>query len=205
MGNRYTYSGDTADCGEIMPDFIDIINNVHGFISLAEMQLLYDLAAQVPKGGNIVEIGAAQGRSTLSLALGAKEAGAMVYSIDPHDTYTEKDTTFGMADNQAYYSNLAHYNVGDVVRTINLPSMQSMTGWFSAIELLWIDGSHEYLDVRSDFEEWSTHVTRNGKIAFHDTAGFHIGVTQLVDEILAAGQWIRTQQVDAISVFERVK
>lgn len=186
-----------------MPDFIDILNNVHGFISLAEAELLYTLASQVPSGGVIVEIGSAQGRSTVCLGLGAKEAGALVYAIDPHNAYEVGGVQFGMADNQAYYEHIAKYQVGDVVRTINLSSYS--VGALYVTDFLWIDGSHEYDDVKWDFNEFSRMVNLNGNIAMHDTAGFHPGVTQLVDEILAAGQWKRVQLVDAMSVFERAK
>lgn len=194
-----------------MVDFIDILNNVHGFISLAEAELLYTLASQVPSGGTIVEIGSYQGRSTVCLGLGAKEAGALVYSIDSHDTYEDNGTQYGMADNRAYYANIAKYGVGDVVRTINLSSKAAMQAWDIEtlkerrfIDLLWIDGKHDYIDVKSDFEIWS-YYTPHGKIALHDTAGFHFGVTQAMNEILAAWQWKISQQCDAISVLERVK
>ena len=187
------------------PDFIDILNNVHGFISLAEAKLLYTLASQVPSGGNIVEIGAYCGRSTIALALGAKVNGVFVWSIDPHPTYEAGGTQYGMADNQEYYHNIAYYRVGDVVRTINLPSTNS--GYAQDTDLLWIDGSHVYKDVEWDFRHYSRMINPygDGKIALHDTAGFHPGVTQLVNEILAAGQWKISQRVDAISVLERVK
>lgn len=188
------------------PDFIDILNNVHGFLSIAEAELLYTLASQVPSGGSIVEIGSYQGRSTVCLGLGAKETGALVYAIDPHDTYEEGGTQYGMADNQAYYANIAKYGVGDVVRTINLHSSDAWMHIPGDINLVWIDGNHDYHAVKLDFSMWENVADEdNCKIVLHDNAGFHPGVTQLVNEILVAGQWKITQQCDAISVLERTK
>lgn len=191
-----------------------LLSDVHGFLSLPEAELLYRLASQVPSGGNIVEIGSYQGRSTIALALGAKEAGAIVWAIDSHPTYAVDGADFSMVDNQFYYENIAKYQVGWVVKTINLPAQDAAKAWFTRLDdthitwhnvnLLWIDGSHQYEDVKRDFQAF-TGLMSDIKVALHDTAGHHPGVTQLVDEILAAGEWQRTEVVDAISVFERVK
>lgn len=189
-----------------MVDLTDIINNVHGFISLPEMELLYTLASRVPSGGTVVEIGSYQGRSTICLALGAKEAGALLYSIDPHDTYEVDGTQYSMADNQAYYENIAKYGVGDVVKTINLSSFETATAWrvnSDMIDLLWIDGNHSYESVKEDFTLWSWFISTTGKIAMHDTAGHHVTVSRFVDEMLANGVWIREQIIDATSIFRR--
>lgn len=186
-----------------LPD--DLFANVEGHISLAEAELLYSLACAVPAGSNVFEIGSYKGRSTVALALGAKEAGAIVYAVDPHPTYEVGGTLFSMADNQAYYASIAKYGVGDVVKTINLPSRRLWFAWESladSIALLFIDGSHEYEDVHHDFHLWAMFAST---IALHDTAGFHPGVTRLVEEILAAGIWECVQQVDALSVFKRVE
>lgn len=38
------------------------------------------------------------------------------------------------------------------------------------IDLLHIDGAHEYDDVKNDFEAWITHVSPGGVVMFHDVA-----------------------------------
>ncbi len=187
------------------PDFTAIFNQVHGFLSLAEAELLYRLTSEVPANGVIVEIGSYQGRSTVCLGLGAKEHGAWVYAVDPHYDYEVDGTHYSMADNQYYYANLAKFGVGDVVRTLNTTSFHAVCNWkvdHDWISLLWIDGSHEYEYVSEDFRLWSQYI--HGKIVMHDTAGYHPGVTQMLNEILAAGQWTITQRVDAIAVLSRI-
>jgi MMP 1-O-methyltransferase len=183
------------------PDFTDLFNHVEGFLSLPEAELLYRLASVIPADGIIVEIGSYRGRSTICLALGAKVNSALVYAIDPHDAYEAEGTHYSAADCQAYYENIAHYGVGDVVRTINLPS----TAWLGyASDLLFIDGSHRYEDVEWEFRNFSRRVQPHGLIAMHDTAGFHPGVTQALNEILEDGKWRMSETVDAITVLERV-
>lgn len=184
----------------MLPD--DLFANVEGFLSLPEATLLHDMAASVPSGSNVLEIGAYRGRSTCALALGAKEAGAIVYSVDNHPDYQVDNTVFGMVDNQAYYANLAHYGVGDVVRTINLPSDWVAVIWDDPIALLFIDGSHEYRHVKNDWRNWSLYADT---VLLHDTAGYHEGVDRVVLEILASGMWYCVQKVDSISVFKRNK
>lgn len=183
-----------------LPD--DLFAIVPGFLSLPEAELLYRLALEVPKDGRIVEVGSYQGRSTIALALGAKEVGAMVWSIDHHPAYEEGDTSYGMSDNQAYYANIAHYEVGDVVKTLNMPSDQAWITWTEEIDLLWIDGSHAYEDVKRDWYLWAGHAD---VVAMHDTANnYYPGVTKLVAEIIAGGEWEVSEVVDATTVFKRV-
>lgn len=179
---------------------------VNGFITEAEAELLYRLAQQVPDNGKIVEIGAYQGRSTCALAIGARRGTPadepQVYSIDSHPTYEAGGTLFGPKDNALYYENIAHYGIGDIVRTINLPSEQVILCWVNHIDLLWIDGSHEEGQVRFDWFGWSWHADI---VAMHDTAGHHPAVTALVSEIIVRGEWEVIEKVDAITVLKRVK
>lgn len=175
---------------------------VNGFITEAEAELLYRLACGVKALGIVVEIGAYQARSTCALAFGASDKGdgARVYSVDLHPSYEAGGTQFSEKDNQAYYANIAHYELGDIIRTINLPSEQVVICWTDPIDLLWIDGNHEAEQVRYDWYGWSWHADL---VALHDTAGHHPAVTQLVQEILERGEWEVVEKVDAITVLQR--
>jgi len=173
---------------------------VNGLITEPEAETLYKLASEVPAFGNIVEIGAYQGRGTCALAIGAKTVqGVKVYSVDHHPDYTAGDTHFNEQDLQAYYANIAHYELGSIVRTINLPSEQAFVSWQGDIDLLWIDGDHEYEAVSRDFALWGSFAT---VVALHDTAGHHEGVSRLVTEIIQAGTWAEVSKVDSITVFK---
>jgi len=181
---------------------LDIMAKVEGHISFDELECLFALASEVPEGSNIVEIGSYKARSTSSLALGAKESKSTVWAIDHHPTYEAGGTQYSMADNQAYYASLALYEVGDVVRTINVPSEMMWKIWVDDIALLFIDGLHEYEAVHKDFCLWSMFADT---VLLHDTAGYHEGVTQLLNEVLAEGEWITTKVVDSMTVLKRVQ
>lgn len=178
---------------------------IPGFLSQPEAELLYTLALQVPKDGVIVEIGSYQGKSTVCLGLGAKQAGAWVWAIDPHDDYQESETThYGMENHAALLKNLVDFGVADVVRVVALKSMRACGTWYPAdlIHLLWIDGLHDYQSIADDLT-WSGYVV--GKIAIHDSSGNYPDVTKAVEIILSMGEWVVSERVDAAVVLERAK
>lgn len=103
---------------------LEDVFKIDGFLSPAEAELLYRLASEVPTGGTIVEIGSFQGRSTVCLGLGAKQSGASVYAIDPHEDFQVNETThYGMENHAALLKNLVDYEVAETVRVVALPSL----------------------------------------------------------------------------------
>ncbi len=182
-----------------------LILDVAGFLNPMEAGLLRDLAAAAPKGGTIVELGSYRGKSTVALALGAQLSGATVWAIDPHESYHQGDTDFGPLDNSAFLQNIVAAGVTDVVRVINLSAGDVSEIWGEVIHLLFLDANHEYQHVRWDFLAWSYHVHPEGLIAMHDTGGNWPGVTQFVNELLAAGEWEKIAMADSTSVFRRVQ
>lgn len=176
---------------------------VGGFLNGAEFALLHELASQCPENGVIVELGSYQGKSTLSLAKGAQIANARMWAIDPHpELQVTNDTLYGMHDQVALLRNLLTYEVAHIVRVITMASYEIVKAWTLPIDLLWIDGSHDYEDVKRDLVEWSPHVI--GKIAMHDTSGNWPGVSQALSEFVASGEWQIVARADATSVLERV-
>lgn len=184
--------------------FPDSVHRIYGHISPAEMELLFNLAAAVPQHGVIVEIGSFQGKSTVCLGLGAKQAGAQVYAIDPHENEQINERThYGMENHAALLKNLVDFEVGETVRVIALPSQSVVDVWNCNIDLLWIDGSHEYQAIRADLISWSPHV--GCKIAVHDSSGHFPAVTQALTEFVMDNDWKITSRVDATSVLERIR
>lgn len=179
--------------------------DVHGFLNPNEAGLLRDLAAAAPKGGCIVELGSYRGKSTVALALGAKISGATVWAIDPHESYRQGETDFGPADHAAFMQNIVRMEVQDVVWVINLPAEMVAQIWYDPIDLIFLDANHEYESVKNDFQKWEFCVKQDGLIAMHDTGGNWPGVTQFVNELLAAGEWEKIDMADATSVFRRVQ
>lgn len=181
-----------------------VFNQVQGFLSLPEAELLYRLASECPPHSNIIEIGSFQGRSTVCLGLGAKASGATVWAIDPHFECVVSNTEFGMADNLKYYEAVAHFQVGDVVKTLNITSrMAALVLHRRVIDLLWIDGAHDYESVSEDFRCFAGRMNPDGKVVLHDTSGHFPDITRFLNVILATLQWTIDQQIDSITVLKR--
>lgn len=187
-----------------MPPFPDSVYNIYGFLSPAEMELLYRLASEVPKDGTVVEIGSFQGKSTVCLGLGAKESGAWVWSVDPHEDCQVNDSThYGMENHAALLKNLVDFGVADRVRVVAVRSNVASCFWNRDVHLVFIDGNHDFLYVNDDLC-WSMFI-KGGRIALHDSSGHYPDVTRAMNEFLErnTGKWVIEQQVDATTVLKQ--
>jgi MMP 1-O-methyltransferase len=137
-----------------------LIAEVPGWLTDEEAEALYDLALACTGKGVIVEIGSWKGKSTICLGRGSLAgAGVPVYAIDPHADYRFGD----------FKANLDRAGITDLVRPIASLSQPAAQDFHEPIELLFVDGSHEYDLVLEDFEKWVPKVVEGGWVAFHDT------------------------------------
>ncbi len=182
-----------------------ITEKVEGYLGRREGPYLYSLAKLTAGKGDVVEIGSFKGKSTIWLANGRKaNPGEKVFAVDPHIYGTE----------QEFRQNIKAAGVDDVIIPIVKPSAEAVQEWSRSIGLLWIDGGHNYDEVRTDFISWEPFVSDGGVIALHDTYSWE-GVRTLVDdEILTddrfgiLGQWdsiCAVRKVSRVSYRDRVK
>lgn len=155
-------------------------------ISHEEGELLFNLAKNCTGRGVIVEIGSWKGASTIWLAKGSKRrSNIKVYSIDPHTGDPEhwkkygKVWTFG-----EFKKNIKNAKVGDVVVPIVKTSEEAAKNFDEPVELIFIDGSHEYEDVKLDFELWFPKVVEGGVMIFHDTIIYAKGPKKVTKEFV---------------------
>jgi predicted O-methyltransferase YrrM len=136
-----------------------LIADIPGWLTDEEGEALYDLARACTGKGVIVEIGSFKGKSTICLSLGS-QAGASVpiYAIDPHqDRFPE------------FKANVRRAGIDELVHPVPSFSQPAADAFQEPIELLFVDGSHEYELVLEDFEKWVPKVVDGGWVAFHDT------------------------------------
>lgn len=109
--------------------------------------------ARLARHGIFGEIGFQYGSSALALLIAAREVKGHVYSIDIDscEEGRERVTREG-------YDDLHTFLQGDSA-VANFPE---------ELDLLFIDGSHEYEDVVLDYERHSPRVRPGGVILFHD-------------------------------------
>lgn len=190
-----------------MNNLIDKISKIEGFLTVNEGKLLYDLAKKV-KGGVIVEIGSWKGRSTSCLALGSKAgAGVKVYAIDPHTGSPEHQEAFkgNVWTFDIFNENMKSAGVNDVVVPILQIAHEASKIFNQKISLIFIDGAHEYEDVRKDFEDWFSKVDDGGIIALHDTVGWD-GPRKVVEEFMYKSEYFSgIRFVDSITYGRKIK
>ena len=137
-----------------------LIADIPGWLTDEEGEALYELARSCNGSGVIVEIGSWKGKSTVCLGLGSQAGHSVpVYAVDPHADYRFGD----------FKTNVDRAGIADLVRPIASLSQAAADDFDQAIELLFVDGSHEYDLVLEDFEKWVPKVVDGGWVAFHDT------------------------------------
>lgn len=153
-----------------------------------------------------VEIGSWIGVSTIYLSSALQELGPghLMVTIDPHElTILHKRQK--VVDTEAILrENLLNFGVQETVHVTRLPSLQALRSWEGIpIDLLFLDGSHWFKDVRADFAGWSPYIPSEGLVVFHDYPD-RAGVRRVVDDIVrTSGLWDEVGQVKRVIAFQR--
>jgi len=135
-------------------------------VSPHQERWMFTQARHLPDKANIVEIGSFKGRSTCCFALGCGDSRKRVFAID---TFNGNDVDFHHRDFfDQFQQNLRRAGVLDRVTPCRGLSHEVVKTWDRPIDLLFIDGSHEYEDVLADFNGFFPHVIPGGIVAFHD-------------------------------------
>jgi MMP 1-O-methyltransferase len=159
------------------------VQALDGWLSPKEGRLLFHLARNCKGRGAIVEIGSWKGKSTIWLAHGSGASSqTKVHAIDPHTGSPEHAETFGQVWTfEEFKRNIANANVQRLV----VPHVDFSTAVARAfdepVELIFVDGLHEYEGVRDDFDAWFPKVLDGGTMAFHDSTSWP-GVFKVVTD-----------------------
>lgn len=141
-------------------------DSVEGWLTPAEGELLFHLAASCPAGGTIVEIGSWKGKSTTWLGQGAgRTRGIRIFAIDPHEPYLADPHADSLRDLRA---NLERLGLTELVTPIVARSQAAAGSFDQPIDVLFIDGDHEEEPVKADLALWLPKVRPGGSIALHD-------------------------------------
>lgn len=181
--------------------------NVQGWLSHKEGLALEEFACA--SNNAIVEIGAFKGRSTVFLARGAKVRGGLVHVVDHFRGSPEMrkngeneidEVTKGESLYPHFCTTIRAFGLEDYVVPHIGWSRDIGLIWGAPIGLLFIDGSHDYKSVETDFNSWAGHVADGGLICFHDYAdeGWP-DVTRFVNSITGLK---RLEVIDHMIVFQ---
>lgn len=140
--------------------------SIEGWLTDAEGELLFRLAAACQPGLPVVEIGSWKGKSTVWLAAGARpSAGTLVYAIDPHQQSLEDPDATTLDDLK---ENLSRSGFAHAVVPIVADSHHAAPAFNQIAGVLFIDGNHLQDAVRVDLEDWFPKLADDGVVALHD-------------------------------------
>jgi MMP 1-O-methyltransferase len=157
------------------------IDKVKGFLDEHEADCLYKLALEAGKNGPCLEIGSYCGKSAVYLGMACKESSTVLFSIDHHcgseeqqpgEAYFDSDLLdreTGHIDTLRFFrKTINDFNLENVV--IPLIGRSAIIGgvWQTPLSLIFIDGSHAYESVLSDYNTWAKNLIPGGYLLFHD-------------------------------------
>jgi predicted O-methyltransferase YrrM len=145
-------------------DFKDRIESVEGLLLPGEDEFLFNMSAQMPEDGIIVEMGSYLGKSSVSLGFPCLGTNRKVYCIDVWGTESWLTSWKGTIDKFGLSNHvipLKGYAVDVLLDWVKL------TGGVK-IDMLFNDTSHCLPSILSEFISAYPWVKNNGMIAFHD-------------------------------------
>ena len=157
----------TAPTSAGFNDALRLVAGVEGWMTDDQARRLWDRAAEVRSGGQIVEIGSYRGRSAIVLARAAG-GRASVVAIDPHagndrgPQQIHGTVDEGETDNHAFVTNLRRAGVSDQVRHVRLPSQDAGREISGPIDMLYIDGNPSDIHLTASVELEVTHTEPAG-------------------------------------------
>lgn len=142
------------------PDYEQIIADSNRRIAVEDLQLL-ERACDACQARHIVEIGSADGGSSVILGLKARQRSGHLTCVEPQPKQR-------MVANMQKHGLTRHYSI--------IPAASPYLGEHekalpASIDLLFIDGSHEVKDCLLDYFYLAPRVRAGGVIVFHDTSG----------------------------------
>ncbi|MBN1363972.1 MAG: class I SAM-dependent methyltransferase [Syntrophaceae bacterium] len=157
------------------------IDMVKGFLDEDEANCLYSLALDAGKRGPCLEIGSYCGKSSVYLGMACKENSTVLFSIDHHGGSEEQqpgeeyfdpdllDKETGKIDTLRHFrKTIFDFGLEDVVIPVIGRSATIGSAWKTPVSLIFIDGSHAYESVLSDYEIWAKNLIPGGYLLFHD-------------------------------------
>lgn len=162
-------------------DFYNLTDEIKGMMTKLELKILSGYASQVEKG-IIVEIGAWTGRSGKILALSSPTS--QIISIDyfknPYFAFHLGVLNAGEAY-QECQKNMEGINNWQLIKE---DTKKAGKNWEKEIDLLFIDGDHEYEGVKSDIQLFVPYVKSGHVVLFHDYVTSELpDVKRAVDEL----------------------
>lgn len=172
------------------------LEKVDGWLLLVEAVELFSLANSLKsKKPVICEIGTWKGKSAYVFANALIEKHGLLYCIDPFNgdgdaasqsSYREAIKKMKKPLYQNFEETMKKYMLWDIITTFQMTSREARPLFPEKnIDILFIDGNHNYESVKTDYILWSPLIIPGGTIVFHDVAAAHTnGPLRVMEEYI---------------------
>lgn len=172
-------------------------NNIPGWMSARDLEILGILAAMVPANGHILEIGSFLGRSTSQL-FNSKDKSVSLTVVDTFDMSMFKlkdvlnnpfngdpamlDTACRVSTKEGSWRAGFEYCIGSEIYnqiTVNIVDSKDFI-LDKTYDMIFIDGDHSYIGFKNDFEKFQR--ARNTLLAGDDFSKKWFGISKTLSE-----------------------
>lgn len=176
-----------------------------GWLLNEEVELLYYLATTA--NGTILEIGSFKGKSACCFLRGTMDGTRQrVISIDKMERYSEYDLEYAsvLEDFKKNIKECDRFGLNTLIMEDSNTAHTKIID--SSIHLLFIDGGHEGVQPKNDYENYLPKVVKNGIVLFHDSTNQSefVDVYTLVDSMKRCDERVEfLGQIRSISIFRK--
>jgi predicted O-methyltransferase YrrM len=171
---------------------------IHTHMTAAELRALQDLAAGAQ---NALEIGSYLGASSAHMAAVLSMHGGLLTCVD---TWANETMDEGTRDTLAEFERNTR-GVAEAIAIVRKRSDElAEADVLLPLDLVFIDADHSYPTVKRDFDKVRGWIREGGTLAFHDVLFFE-GVSRVVGEVLASGEWQLAGKVDNLVWLKKIR
>jgi len=177
----------------------DVVSSFQGWCTRDQARSLWDAASRLGDKPSVVEIGSHQGKSTVVLARAVQGKGGTVHAVDP---FVEGRLFGGQKTRELFEEHVATGGVTGAVELHAEYSGKLRPDWTAPIDLLYVDGKHDYWTVVDDLR-WADHLPPGGELLVHD-AFSSIGVTLgLLRAYLFSSEFSYVSRTTSLALFRK--
>lgn len=174
-----------------------LAEQVPGWLKVGQARMLFDAVLALPPGARALEIGSHQGRSTIVLGRALAARGGTLVCVDP---FVDGRLFGGVSTRAKFEENVVRAGLADVVRLEADYSTRLRPRWTEPIDLLYIDGKHDYWTFTDDLR-WAAFLPAGARVLVHD-AYSSIGVTLgVLAKVLPSGGLRYVARSDSMALF----
>jgi hypothetical protein len=133
-------------------------------------EVYQEMVRRFPSGSKFVEIGSWKGKSSSFMCVEIANSGKQIdfYCVDTFEGSVEHQNNPELPMLYEIFKNNMK-PVEEYYRDLKMPSLQAVQQFADeSLDFVFIDGSHEYEDIKKDIVAWLPKVKRGGILAGHD-------------------------------------